>query len=153
MSAALSDAMRDALAEIADAVAPRAASMPSASDIGLAEPGGWLDKAMALRPDLAERVLRVADRRSGDADPERFLERLGEASPRDLAAIVEFVAGAYYMAPEVQAQIGYAGQQALSLGRGEIGGEDVLAAMMARPPRWRHAADAGRASARGGERG
>ena len=150
MSVALSDETRAALARIADVVAPRTTSMPSASDVGLAEDGGGLDAAMALRPDLARRLFDILDRSAGATDLGRFLDRLGRESPSDLEALVELVAGAYYLAPEVQARIGYAGQQALSLGRGEIGGEDLLEAMMARPPRWRPAPD-GRAGARGGE--
>ena len=140
-AAALRVPQRARLAALADAIAPGTDAMPSATSVGLAEAGGLIDRVLALRPDLATRVMPILDAAMGEPSVPAFLERLGHETPNDLLALMEVVAGAYYLAPEVQRRIGYSGQQALSLGRGEIGAEDLLAEMMQRPPRWRRTGD------------
>jgi len=139
-AAGLAAAERAVLAALAEAIAPRTARMPSAGDIGLTAEGGPTDRVLRLRPDLAPALeLVLARATESRLDPAAFLHRLRETDPVGLLALMQVVAGAYYMQPAVMAAIGYSGQEAGSLGRGEIGGEDLLAAMMERPPRWRHA--------------
>lgn len=137
---ALAATQRAVLAALADAIAPAAGLMPAASSIGLAEPGGTIDRVLALRPDLAAALPAILA--ATDCDADGALDRL---DPAQRAVLLECVAGAYYLHPEVRRLIGYAGQEALGLGRGEIGGEDLLAAMMQRPPRWRRPPDGGAA--------
>ncbi len=139
--AGMSPGQRRRMAELADTIAPGTALMPSASAIGLALEGSVIDRVLALRRDLAARVLPILDGSVATPDPATFLDRLERETPGDFLVLMEVVSGAYYLAPEVRVAIGYFGQEALSLGRGEIGGEDLLAAMMQRPPRWRGAGD------------
>lgn len=136
--AGLDAAQRAVLAALAEAIAPRSARMPSAGDLGLTGEGGPADRVLRLRPDLAPALeLVLARAAESRLDPAAFLHRLQETDAAGLLALMQVVAGAYYMQPAVMAAIGYPGQEAGSLGRGEIGGEDLLAAMMERPPRWR----------------
>ena len=130
---------RAAMARLADVIAPATARMPSAGALGLAAEGGLIDRALQLRPDLAPTLQWVLEALAGEFDPPAVLRRLQVENPATLLALLQVVAGAYYLHPEVKARIGYAGQEAQSLDRGRIGGEDSLAAMMERPPRWRRA--------------
>lgn len=140
MSAAgLTAARRAALAALCEVVAPRTARMPSAGDLGLAEPGGELDRVLALRPDLVAPLCRVLDLPEALADPHGLIQRLQDKSGDAFAAIMQAVAGAYYLHSRVRALIFYNGQEAQSLDRGAIGGEEFLAIMMERPARWRGA--------------
>lgn len=138
MSLSLTDPQRAALAVFADVIAPAAGRMPAASTLGLAERGGCIDEVLALRPDLATALRPILAATYSDA-----AGAISQLPPAWRAALLECVMGAYYLHPEVRRLIGYAGQQALGLGRGEIGAEDLLAEMMERPPRWRRAPEDG----------
>jgi hypothetical protein len=135
--AILNSAHRAALAALADVVAPRTSRMPSAADLRLAEPAGEVDRVLSLRPDLVAPLCQVLDLPDATADPLSVVQRLASANSAAFAALMQAVAGAYYLHPTVRTLIGYGGQEALSLDRGSIGGEDFLAVMMERPPRWR----------------
>ncbi len=124
----LSQSRRAALAAVADFLVPRTERMPGAGDLGLFAPGGLADRVLAYRPDLAVALDSLLD---------TPLPPPAGMSPAALSILMQVVAGAYYLHPEVKRLIGYAGQEAQSLGRGGIGGEDLLARMMERPPRWR----------------
>jgi hypothetical protein len=131
---------RTTLARLADAIAPAAAGMPSASDISLARESGLIDRVLALRPDLARRLPALLDAlldAPAGAEPDAALARLQADDPAGLDALMQAVAGAYYLDGQVKRRIGYRGQEALTLDRGGFGGEDLLLAMMERPPRWR----------------
>jgi len=86
----LTDAERTVLAKIADELIPRSTAMPSASDVGAHQQ--LIDRVIAVRPDLLERV------RDGlaliDDEPDKARRVLAYA-----------VAGAYYLAPEVRAAL------------------------------------------------
>lgn len=134
--AVLTPERRVVLTALADAIAPAAFGMPEASALGLTLTGGLVDRVLALRPDLAASLPSILDASGPPTDPAAILGGIDHAW---LAILMQVVAGAYYMHPVVRKRIGYTGQEALTLGRGEIGGEDLLAAMMERPPRWRGA--------------
>lgn len=125
----LTPGQRAALASLADRIVPRAAEMPSAGDLGLAEAGGLIDRVLTLRPDLGSDLRRLLD-----SPAYREPETLAAA---ELGVLMQVVAGAYYMHPVVRARIHYPGQEAQVLRRDGIGAEDLLAIMMERPPRWR----------------
>lgn len=132
MIGTITPAQRASLRALADAIAPAFGRMPGASSIGLAEPEGQIDRVLALRPDLAAILPLILEATGSDA-----AKALPDLPPAWRAALLECIAGAYYLHPEVRRLIGYAGQEALSLGRGEIGAEDLLVEMMAAPARWR----------------
>lgn len=129
--AGLTAAHRTELRKLADEIVPRNGRMPSASDLDLCKPEGLVDKVLRLRPDLALALDHLLAS-NGHV-------RLENASAADIDVLMQVVAGAYYMHPEVRRLIGYFGQEAQILPREGIGGEDLLAAMMERPPRWRRA--------------
>ncbi len=128
----LTTPQRTALAALADVIAPASGRMPAASSIGLVDPGGQVEQVLALRPDLAAALPPILAATGSDA-----AEALTRMPPVWRTTLLECIAGAYYLHPEVRRLIDYAGQEALSLGRGEIGAEDLLAEMMERPSRWR----------------
>lgn len=130
---------RQRLAVLSDAIAPRTATMPSASDIDLVgnllgdSPGGshggsHRDSASMLRgeaapfngilqarPDWATPLRAILERMHDDealtpATASRFVERLSEEDPPACRLLVEIIAGNYYLDQQVRRAIGYGGQ-------------------------------------------
>lgn len=125
---------RHLVAELADALVPRTATMPSASDIGLM--AGPLDLVFRSRPDLVPALERLPPLLSGEAASGYLLSLEREHTP-EYEALLQAVLGAYYMHPGIKQRLGYYGQQAQSLPRGGFGGEELLEEMLAQPPRYR----------------
>jgi hypothetical protein len=98
--------------EIADSLVPAAAGMPSASEAGAN--GRWLERVLAVRPDLAAELERIVAGLVG-VPAQAALERLERSRPHDLETLVAAVAGAYYMSNVVRERLGYPGQRALEL--------------------------------------
>jgi hypothetical protein len=118
---------RERLAELADALIPGEAGMPSASEAGAV--GEWLDAVLAARPDFTAPLAGVAASAYGiDALPER--------DPGGWTALTAAVVAAYYMNPEVCERVGYAGQQAIPL-PDDPDYEDLLGSVRERAPVYR----------------
>jgi hypothetical protein len=98
---------RELLGRLADVLIPAAPDMPSASAAGVA--GQWLDKVLEARPDLAA-SLKDFLAKAGDQEPVVVVALLRSNDPAAFGILAEVAAGAYFMNPEVQRAIGYAGQ-------------------------------------------
>jgi len=101
---------RGRLAALADALIPAAASLPSASEAGVAR--RLLDQVLAARPDLAAPLHRALG--PSPAGPAVRLAELA-ADREALDAVELVVAGGYYLSPAVRLAIGYPGQEARPL--------------------------------------
>lgn len=105
---ALTPDERQALSAIADVLIPRFARMPSASDVGLCGPP--IDRALGARPDLLATARALAIQVRG-RDAEEMVREIQANDPKALNAVLQLVAGAYFMLPEVRGILGYAGQE------------------------------------------
>ena len=108
MSSGIDAQLRATFRALADVLIPAAEGMPAASEVGVHE--AVLDRIMALRPDLSERLLRGLRAASGQA-PQEMARRLNTEDPDALSAIGLAAAAAYYMQPRVRELIGYPGQE------------------------------------------
>ena len=84
--------------------------MPSASEAGVA--GEWLDAIVAAEPGFGPAlasVLAAAD----VADPAGELRRIETTDPAGWGTLTTVVAGAYFLNPEIAAQVGYPGRRAI----------------------------------------
>jgi hypothetical protein len=98
---------RELLAALADVLIPAGNDMPSASQAGVADV--WLDAVLAARPDLAgglKNLLAKAHNRNA----QDFVANLRAHDPGAFDMLAQTAAGAYFMNPQVQQSIGYAGQ-------------------------------------------
>lgn len=134
----LSPARRDVLRRLADAIVPAHGDLPAASEIDLA--GEPTDKLLRLRPDLLPLLCGLLDDCAA-AEPAGLPAWLDSLLPAAKATLLQVVAGAYYLQPEVRRLIGYPGQEAQTLPRDGFGGEELLVAVMQSPPRYRQAPD------------
>ena len=116
MTATLSDARREVLAGLADALVPGIGEMPSASEAGV--PTRWIDQALKSRPDLAETLAETLDAARGE-DPAAFLAHLEETQSAQLETLKLLVAGSYYMSPRTRKVLGYPGQKQHPIEQGE----------------------------------
>jgi hypothetical protein len=103
---------RERLAELADALIPAGAGMPSATEAGAT--GEWLDAVLAARPDLAVPLGGVAAATAG-MDPAQAVAALPARDPAAWAAFTTAVPAAYFMNPDVRDRLGYPGQQAVPI--------------------------------------
>jgi hypothetical protein len=98
---------RALFAALADVLVPAGDGMPSASQAGVADQ--WLDAVIVARPDLVNALKDVL----GKARQHNPSETVAEWRSQDQAAfevLAEIVPAAYFMNPEVQQAIGYAGR-------------------------------------------
>jgi hypothetical protein len=98
---------RQLLALLADELIPSGEAMPSASQAEVA--GMWLDHVLAARPDLAEGLGRVLELAKGRS-PAEVIADLRANDAAGFGVLAEVVPAAYFMNPQVQQLIGYAGQ-------------------------------------------
>ena len=99
---------RTLLARLADVLIPAADGMPAASQADVA--GQWLDAVLVARPDLGISLKEVLNK----ARHQSALMAITELRAHDHAAfevLAEIVPAAYFMNPNVQQAIGYAGRQ------------------------------------------
>ena len=108
MSELFDDRLRARFMALADVLIPDAEGMPSASQAGIG--GEVLDRAMALRPDLMEDIVRGLER-IDEAAPDGSARALYEQDQKAFAAIGLLAAGCYYMIPRVRELVGYPGQE------------------------------------------
>lgn len=108
---------REMLARVADVIIPRAEGMPAASDVEVASK--LIDLVLGYSPELAPRLreLLVGFR---DRQPEDVLRLLYDEDKKALELLVLACCGSYYMHPDVQALIGYTGQEAEVIDRAEL---------------------------------
>lgn len=97
---------RALLGKLADVLIPAGERSLSASAAEMS--GQWLDQVLIARPDLAKglkTLLHEADGRAAE-------EAITHLRTKDAAfgILAEVVTGAYFMNPDVQRAIGYAGQ-------------------------------------------
>jgi hypothetical protein len=108
---ALTEAEREALHRIADALIPAVGDRPAPSQLRGYD--GWLDRALAARDDAFERVVASAVRLA--AREQRTLrvalKRFDADDPEGFHLLSSVLAGAYLMVPEVRRAIGYPGQR------------------------------------------
>jgi hypothetical protein len=107
-TASVPEACRSWLSGIADTLIPAAASMPSASEMGVAT--GQLDQVLRARPDLTRHLLR-AWATTADSPAEEALQTLQSQDSAGYDALRLIVAGGYYIHPEIKRRLGYTGQQ------------------------------------------
>lgn len=100
---------RARLRVLADAMIPADATMPAASEAGVAD--GRVDAVLAARPDLAAPLLRALDQEVLDAEARLEALARGDLEAREALELV--VAGGYYLSREVKRRLGYPGQVAV----------------------------------------
>ena len=133
----LDEAQRKDLARLADLLVPRSSAMPSASEAGVHTK--WVDRALAVRPDLNEALLDVVTT-SGEVRSLSDLDLIKDRNPAGFEALTLVVLSSYFMSPMVRKRLGYPGQRQhpISPDEAEFYLEgDPLAIVRARGPRYR----------------
>jgi hypothetical protein len=103
-SGVLSVDQRQRLAELADHVVGGGAGLPSASEAEVHTV--WIDRAIAVRPDLADPVMDAVNR---SGTPAEVAAHLREKEPDAFNAFAFAVAGAYLINPHVRELLGFPG--------------------------------------------
>lgn len=103
----LSDPRRAVLLNVADVLIPATDTMPALRDADAA--GEWLDRACRARTDLVDELGVILDDLA-DGDLPSALASMHARDRSTFDVIATFVAGTYYMVPEVRELIGYPGQ-------------------------------------------
>ena len=98
---------RDVFAGLADVLIPAGENMPSASGADVA--GHRLDQVLTARPDLADALNDIINQ-ARDREPAEVVADLQANDQAAFGVLAEIVPGAYFMNPNVQQAIGYAGQ-------------------------------------------
>ena len=104
----ISDALRARLVRLADGLIPGTAEMPAPGSVDVG--GRQLDLVLRSRPDLADGLRRALDAAADVDDPIAWVDRHADADPEACASLVTAIVAAYYLHPEVQRRLGYAGQ-------------------------------------------
>jgi hypothetical protein len=105
----LAQADRNVLHDVADVLIPATRTMPALRD---ADPAGtWLDRACLARADLVPSLARALRVLAGTADLPAAVRRLHGDDHATFDVVATFVAGTYYMIPQVRELIGYPGQR------------------------------------------
>lgn len=99
---------REVLRKLADQLIPAGDGMPSASDVGVAD--GLLDAVLKVRDDLAPELIRILDE-VATQEPGEAIACLRADDPDGFQTLSFVVAGGYLMSRDVDALIGYPGQQ------------------------------------------
>ncbi|PBC51887.1 hypothetical protein CJ179_00240 [Rhodococcus sp. ACS1] len=98
---------------VCDAVIPadEALGMPAASELRL--PSDLLPRALDIRDDQRHRFIEIVSTlpTSKPSDP---LGTLSTLPAGDFALLTHLIAGAYYLSADVNAKLGYTGQEAMS---------------------------------------
>ncbi|MFT5116269.1 MAG: hypothetical protein ACI8P9_005635 [Parasphingorhabdus sp.] len=138
MTTILDSAQRQLFAELANVILPGGSGQPAARDIDIANQP--LDSTLRSRPDLEPVLIARLQNyyKAKSVGAEEYILSLEEAELRQLMLIV---CATYYMNPIVKQSIGYNGQQAIPLGRGGFGAEELVMEMMEKPKIFRRAND------------
>jgi hypothetical protein len=129
--------VRRRLALVADALIPAGRSMPAATDAGVPERG--IDQVLAHRPDLTAIVERVtADPLDGPEAARALVENLHRTDRAAFSELLEAVAAAYFLAPDVADRLGYRRRVELPI---ELDDDldELVAPVIARGPAYRSA--------------
>jgi hypothetical protein len=103
----LTDEERYVLYEVGETLVPPAEGETSADEAGV--PGHFIDRFLALRPDLLPSLRAIL--RAGDGrDPREFCEELAREEPERFDLLTFAIVGSYFLNPRVRASFGYAGQ-------------------------------------------
>lgn len=108
----LDERQRTLLGELADVLIPTADDMPSASHAGVA--GQWLDAVLQARPDLLVPLEALLEKAENDNAADA-VGKLRADDPDAFGLLAEIVSNAYFMNPDVQRAVGYAGQEARAI--------------------------------------
>jgi hypothetical protein len=105
------EAEREALHRIADALIPAVGDRPAPSQLDGYD--AWLDRALAARGDAFETVVTAALKVTARAERSLLvsLKRFDADDPEGFHLLSSVVAGAYLMIPAVREAIGYPGQR------------------------------------------
>ena len=98
---------RAVLAALADILIPASEGFPSASEAGVAAEG--LDQVLSFRPDLASGLKSLLASSRG-RPPAEVVAELEKNDPAGFGLLTEIVPGAYFLNPQVRANLGYTGQ-------------------------------------------
>ncbi|WP_425409893.1 hypothetical protein [Hyphococcus sp.] len=96
---------RSRIAEIADILMPPGDTLPAPSEVDIS--GIWIDSALNAAPGMRG-VLDSVLEMQGSADA--IVKELRDRSPEMFMAFSFFLAGAYFMHPQVRNALGYEGQ-------------------------------------------
>ena len=141
---------RQTLAALADALVPGGEGMPSAGEADVA--GKWVDRVLAVRPDLEPELVRVLDGAAGrDVGDEVRRRRTEDAG--GFATLTLVVSGGYFMHPRVRKSLGYPGaapkrQHAFPDEAEFYFSDGLVEAVVARGPIYRQAPEARRGARR-----
>lgn len=103
----LTDRRRAVLMDVADVLIPSTETMPALRDVDAS--GVWLGRACRARADVLDRLGTILDDLDG-ADLPAALGALHADDRATFNVLATFVAGTYYMVPDVRVLIGYPGQ-------------------------------------------
>jgi hypothetical protein len=103
----LTNEQRLVLYEVGEELIPEGSSFPSADGAGV--PGHFIDRVLALRPDLVAPLGEALDR-GIDLDARGFCEDLRREVPAAFELLTFAIAGSYFLNPKVRRAYGYAGQ-------------------------------------------
>lgn len=95
---------RERLARLANLLIPGGHGLPSASEAEVHQ--AWVDRTLAVRPDLADAVVRVV---TLDGDPDAEIKRLREQDKATFEHFAYAVAASYLMNPRVRQALGFPG--------------------------------------------
>ena len=129
--------MRQTFKALADVLFPAEAGMPAASAAD--SDGTWLDRVLAVRPDLLPALTRVLTA-AGGRDPGAEVQRLKREDAQGFLALASACAGSYYLNPATRRLIGYPGQEPSLPEPGETDAElggGILDPVLARGPIYR----------------
>jgi hypothetical protein len=95
---------RDRLAQLADQLITGGHGLPSASEAGVHTT--WIDRTLAVRPDLTDVVLHVIGLHG---EPATALEQLRKAQPATFDSFAHTISGSYLMSPRIRKLLGLPG--------------------------------------------
>ena len=97
-----------------------------------------IDRALNLRPELQTSLESVLGKLSDPINSTQ-LRLLEKDNPEQLKNVKLLVCATYFEHREVRTALQYHGQQALDIGRGEFGCEELVLEMLSGPKRYRKA--------------
>ena len=138
MTQSLDPQQRETLAGLAAVLAPGGESIPASTDIELEHRP--IDRALSARPDLVQPLATLLNQ-AASRDAAEAVADLERNQPDQFDLLLEAVLGAYCLTEEVWDRLGYSGQEAIPLPRAGFGSEELVAAMMNSPERFRRPTD------------
>ncbi|KWX64517.1 hypothetical protein [Mycobacterium sp. NAZ190054] len=104
----LTEAQRAVLLDAADILVPATDTMPA---LRAADPAGeWLGRACRARADLVGDLAAILDGLTAVDDLENALRAMHSQERARFDVVATFVAGTYYLIPQIRELVGYPGQ-------------------------------------------